>query len=61
MSSKKSSCKHKVLKKVKPEHSFVVANGKHIMTLPDLALEMDTMADEIFHHHVSEALPQLYL
>jgi len=54
-SKKSSKPKHKLLKKVNPEHSFIVVDGTKITNLPELALEMDNMADEIFDHHVNAA------
>lgn len=52
---KKPATKHKMLRKVRPEHTFIVVDGRRITTLPQLALEMDNMADEIFSHHVNSA------
>ena len=54
-SSKKSDAKHKIIKNVKPELSFIVVDGRTIRSLPQLALEMDNMAEHIFQHHVNEA------
>jgi len=52
---KKTSKKSMVLKKTPVHYSFVIVNGKKIKSLPELALEMDSIADDIFAHHVNEA------
>jgi len=44
-----------VLKKAPAHATFVMIDGKKIHTLPQLALEMDNMAEDIFSHHVNEA------
>jgi hypothetical protein len=44
----------KVLFRVKPEKSFVLVDGKKIGSLPELAIELDTMSDDVFYHHVNE-------
>ncbi len=43
-----------VLKKVRPEFSFIIVNGKAVRDLPALALELENLDDSMFHHHVNE-------
>ncbi|MBT3409058.1 hypothetical protein HN415_10380 [Candidatus Woesearchaeota archaeon] len=50
----KKKAKSKILKKVKPECYFVLIDGKKITNLPQLALEIETMNDDVFFHHVRE-------
>jgi hypothetical protein len=48
----KKKAKSKILKKVKPEFCFILVDGKKITNLPQLALEIETMNDDVFFHHV---------
>ena len=53
---KKSGAKNsKLLKNVPKEYYFFLVDGKQIKSLPELALEIENMADEIFYHHVNDA------
>ena len=51
---KSKKLKHRLLRKVKPEFTFIVINGKKIRDLPELALEIELMEDHVFHHHVTD-------
>src|SRR4030042_3763257 len=42
------------LKNAKPEHYFILLDGRPLKNLLELAEAMDEMTDEIFHHHVNE-------
>jgi hypothetical protein len=55
--SKKSNPqkKSKLLSRVRPETCFILLGGKNIQTVPELALEIDAMPDDIFYHHVNDA------
>jgi hypothetical protein len=46
--------KSKLLSKVHPDTCFVLLGGKKINTVPELALEIDVMPDEVFYHHVND-------
>lgn len=43
------------LDKIAKNHYFVRSDGKDISSLVDLARQLDTMADDVFYHHVNEA------
>jgi len=51
---KKAKKKANVLKRVKPEFYFVVVDGKKIKNLPELAIALDSMTEEVFSHHVTD-------
>lgn len=46
--------KHKSLKEVNPEHSFVLKTGKTIKSLEDLLSQLKKMDQETFSHHVND-------
>ena len=45
----------KVLGEAPEEHHFVVADGKKLKNIIELADALETMSEEIFRHHVNEA------
>ena len=45
--------KKKLKKSVKPENYFYTVDGRVIKNLFQLAKEMETMANEVFSHHVN--------
>ncbi len=51
---KSRKAKSNVLKKVRPEFSFMIVNGKNVRDLPALALEIENLDDNMFRHHVNE-------
>ncbi|MBN2566471.1 hypothetical protein JXB02_00100 [Candidatus Woesearchaeota archaeon] len=40
---------------VEPDKFFIMADGRVIKNVKELALAMDDMAEDIFRHHVNEA------
>ncbi|MDP7115675.1 MAG: hypothetical protein QF632_04995 [Candidatus Woesearchaeota archaeon] len=46
--------KHKLLKKVKPEHEFILRTGVTIKSLEDLSRILKKMDEEVFSHHVND-------
>ena len=44
----------KVLGEAPVEHHFVVADGKKLKNIIELADALETMSEEIFRHHVNE-------
>ncbi len=42
-------------KRVKTDKCFVLADGKVISSLKELALELDKMGDHIFYYHVNDS------
>ena len=44
----------KVLGEAPEEHHFVVADGKKLKNIIELADALETMSEEIFRHHVNE-------
>ena len=51
--TKKKSPKLKI-KNAKPEHYFLLLDGRPLRNLLELVEAMDEMTDEIFYHHVNE-------
>ena len=47
--------KKKVLGEAPEEHHFVVADGRKLKNIIELADALETMSEEIFRHHVNEA------
>ena len=45
----------KVLGEAPEEHHFVVADGRKLKNIIELADALETMSEEIFRHHVNEA------
>lgn len=45
----------KVLGEAPEEHHFVVADGRKLKNIIELADALETMSEEIFGHHVNEA------
>ena len=46
--------KKKVLGEAPVEHHFVVADGKRLKNILELADALETMSEEVFSHHVNE-------
>ena len=44
----------KILGEAPEEHHFVVADGKKLKNIIELADALETMSEEIFRHHVNE-------
>jgi hypothetical protein len=44
----------KVLRKVRPEHTFQAIDGKKIRSIIELACELDNMSHETYKHHVKD-------
>ena len=42
------------IKNAKPEHYFILLDGRPLKNLLELVEAMDEMTDEIFYHHVNE-------
>ena len=42
------------IKNTKPEHYFILFDGRPLRNLLELAEAMDEMTDEMFHHHVND-------
>jgi len=53
--AKKKAKKADILKKVPKQYCFIVVDGKNVESLPQLALMLDDITDEIFYHHVNDA------
>ena len=47
--------KKKVLGEAPHEHHFVVADGKKLKNILELADALETMSEDVFAHHVNEA------
>ena len=47
--------KKKVIGEAPVEHHFVVADGRKLKNVIELADALETMSEEIFRHHVNEA------
>ncbi len=47
--------KKKLLGEAPGEHHFVVADGKKLKNIIELADAFETMSEEVFRHHVNEA------
>lgn len=47
--------KKKILGEAPVEHHFVVADGRKLKNILELADALETMSEEIFRHHVNEA------
>ena len=45
----------KILGEAPEEHHFVVADGRKLKNIIELADALETMSEEIFRHHVNEA------
>ena len=45
----------KVLGEAPVEHHFIVADGRKLKNIIELADALETMSEEIFRHHVNEA------
>ena len=45
----------KILGEAPTEHHFVVADGRKLKNVIELADALETMSEEIFRHHVNEA------
>ena len=45
----------KVLREAPVEHHFVVADGRKLKNVIELADALETMSEEIFRHHANEA------
>ncbi|MFP4402998.1 MAG: DUF5752 family protein [Nanoarchaeota archaeon] len=55
MKSKKTVNKKNPIKKRIPQNKkFVLADGKIISNIKELAMEIENMQDNIFYHHVNE-------
>lgn len=54
-SKKSAKTKSAVLKRVKPELSFIIIDGTRIGTLPQLAMHLEKMDDQTFSHHVNDS------
>ncbi|OVE74474.1 hypothetical protein BVX95_02400 [archaeon D22] len=50
----KSKATKKTVKRAKPEQYFFLNDGKVLKSINELAKQMDEIADEIFHHHVTD-------
>ena len=46
--------KKKILGEAPEEHHFVVADGRKLKSLVDLAKALETMSEEVFKHHVND-------
>jgi len=44
----------KIIKSVPHKHEFVLADGRRLKNLKELALALSDMADDVFKHHVND-------